>query len=208
MSVFGYIVTDCHISYSPFLSISLYLSFSVSVCIIGNLHVCEQARSARLVCKRSRKLMYDYYNSCAYMYVSCLLGSEFPFQSPDMLWLILCAYMSHDRVFVCFCFLSLNICSSVRLNVSLIVGRCIFPSLDPCFFSLSVSFSLNTSISVRLYCHWLHVNRYVSWSSYFSFCLSVSVSGILSVILRVSWFVFLSLFLNVCSNVSLFYHSL
>ena len=113
-------------------------------------------------------------------------------------------------VFFCCCFLSLNICSSVRLNVSLIVGRCIFPSLDPCFFSLSVSFSLNTSISVRLYCHWLHVNRYVSWSSYLSFCLSVSVSGILSVILRVSWFVFLSLsvFLNVCSNVSLFYHSL
>ena len=89
-----------HISYSPFLSISLYLSFSVSGCIIGNFHVCEQARSARLVCKRSRKLMYDYYNSCVYMYVSCLLGSEFLFQSPDMLWLILCAYMSHDRVFV------------------------------------------------------------------------------------------------------------
>ena len=38
-----------HISYSAFLSISLYLSFSVSVCIIGNLHVCEQARSARSV---------------------------------------------------------------------------------------------------------------------------------------------------------------
>ena len=39
--------------------------------------------------------------------------------------------------------------------------------------------------SVRLYCHWLHGNRYVSRSAFLSFCLCVSVSGILSVILRV-----------------------
>ena len=38
-----------YISYSAFLSISLYLSFSESGCIIGKLHVCEQARTSRSV---------------------------------------------------------------------------------------------------------------------------------------------------------------
>ena len=203
MSVFGYIVTDC-----TYIGISLIPRFCLSLCTclsqcpgvlsVISMYVNKRVQLAHCVTALQKIYMiYDYYNSCVYMYVSWfvlpshLFGSEFPFQSPDMLWLIVCAYMSLDLLFFFFLLLLLlllNICISVRLNLSLIVGRCIFPSLDPCFslslpLSLSLSFSLNTSICVRLYCHWLHVNRYVSWFAFLS--LSVSVSGILLVILRV-----------------------
>ena len=53
---------------------------------------------------------------------------------------------------------------------------CICTSLAPC---VSLSFSLNTSLSVWLYCHWLFTYRGTSLDPRFSlsFSLSVSVSG-------------------------------
>ena len=50
--------------------------------------------------------------------------------------------------------------------------KCAF--LDPCF---SLSFCLNGFIRVRLYCDWLYVYRYVSWPSFLSLFLSVSVTS-------------------------------
>ena len=47
--------------------------------------------------------------------------------------------------------------------------KCAF--LDPCF---SLSFSLNVFIRARLFWDWLYVYRYVCWSSFLSFSLSVS----------------------------------
>ena len=141
--------------------------------------------------------------------LSHLFGSECPFQCPDMLWLIVCTDTSLDRVWF-----SLSIWRSVVVFGYIVTDcRCIFPSLDPCF---SLSFSLNTSISVRLYCHWLFVRRYVSWSTFLSlsFVMSVSVSGVLSVNLRVyvrlliRTSVSLSLALNVRSSVQICYDSL
>ena len=161
MSVFGYIVTDC-----TYIGISLIPRFCLSLCTclsqcpgvlsVISMYVNKRVQLAHCVTALQKIYMiYDYYNSCVYMYVSWfvlpshLFGSEFPFQSPDMLWLIVCAYMSLDLLFFGF-FLSLNICISVRLNLSLIVGRCIFPSLDPCF-SLSPSLSLSLFLSEHLY---------------------------------------------------------
>ena len=43
-------------------------------------------------------------------------------------------------------------------------------------WSLFLSFSLNTFLSVRLYYHWLYLQRYVSWSAFLCLFLSVSVS--------------------------------
>ena len=152
--------------------------------------------------------MYSYVSWFVLLSLS-LFGSECPFQCPDMLWLIVCAYASLDHV----CF-SLSLWRSLVVFGYIVTDcRCIFPSLDPC---VSLSFSLNTSISVRLYCHWLFVRRYVSWSTFLSlsFVMSVSVSGVLSVNLRVYVRLLirisfsLSLSLNVCSSVRLFYNSL
>ena len=161
-----------YVSYSAFWSVSLLLC--LSQCpgyIIGNL------RSTRSVCNRALKnwciiiiiLNSAYIPTSLYSYFCLsLFGSECPLQCPDMLWLIVCAYASLDHV----CF-SLSLWTSVVVFGYIVFDcRFIFPSLDPCF---SLSFFLNTSISVRLYCHWLYVNR---------FFLSVSVSGMLSVILR------------------------
>ena len=79
--------------------------------------------------------------------------------------------------------------------------RCIFPSLDPCF-----SLSLNTSMSVRLYCHWLYVNRYVYWSAFLSLSVCLSVRYIVGnyTCIRTSLdsYFFLSLCLWICVAVS------
>ena len=99
--------------------------------------------------------------------LSHLFGSECPFQCPDMLWLYVCAYTSLDRVWF-----SLSLWRSVVVFGYIVTDcRCIFPSLDPCF---SLSLSLNTSISVRLYCYWLGTCLDPRFS--LSFALSVSVS--------------------------------
>ena len=98
-----------------------------------------------------------------------LFLSECPFQCPDILWFIVCAYTLLDRVYF-----SLSLWISVVVFRYIVTHcRCIFPTLDPYF---SLSSSLNTSINVRLYCHWFYVNRYVSWSMFLGLFLSVCLS--------------------------------
>ena len=108
--------------------------------------------------------------------------SECPFQCPDMLWLVVCAYTSLDRVWF-----SLSLWRSVVVFGYIVNDcRCIFPSLNPCF-SLSLSLSLWIPLFVSGYfvtdCTCIGTCLDPRFS--LSFSLSVSVSGILSVIVRV-----------------------
>ena len=106
-----------------------------------------------------------------------------------------CIYVSWSCLYLSF---SQNICISVRYIVTRCTCMC--TSIDPC---LSVSFPLNAFTNVRLYCHWLYVYSYVSWSAFVSVFLCLSqCPRILSVILRVYLchliHVFLSLFVSEC----------
>ena len=73
------------------------------------------------------------------------------------------------------CF-SLSLCVWMCIPVSdyiIIHSWCICTYLDPCF---SLSFSVIVYICVRLYCHWLYVYRYVSYSTFLSISLSLCLS--------------------------------
>ena len=97
----------------------------------------------------------------------------------------MCIYFCSSRLFFSF---YLNICISlwlycdslyVYMYVTVFSYIVTFPSLDPCF-SLSLSFSLNTSFSVGLYCHWLYMNRYMSWSAFLSLSVCLNIRYIIS----------------------------
>ena len=129
--------------------------------------------------------MYDYYNSCVYTYLSWfvllshIFGSECPFQSPDILWLIVCAYI---RLLIVFVFLFLSEYMQYCWAKFVTDCRCIFPSLDPCF-SLSVWTPLLVFSCIVTDCTWKGTCLDPRFS--LSFALSVSVRGVLLVILRV-----------------------
>ena len=123
------------------------------------------------------------------LYVRLLIFLSFFLSVPECLyhclatlWLIVCAYTSIHPVSY-----SLSFWISVLVFGYIVTHcTCICTSLCCATLSLivgvyfhllirvSLSFSLNTSISVRLYCHWLYMNRYVSWSAFLS--LSVCLS--------------------------------
>ena len=130
---------------------------------MDNLHVCEQAGSGRSVCNSSLE------NLCIIINSACI---AFYFYLPLRLWRSV--PVSGCVITDCMCIMSLDsVCFSLSLCISVvvfgdIVAHCtrILSSLDSVF--LSFSFSLNTSFSVRLYCHWLYVQKYVSWSAFLS----------------------------------------
>ena len=96
-----------------------------------------------------------------------LFVSECLYQCPATLWLIVSAYTSLHRDIY-----SLALWISAFMNgYSATHCTCICTSLDTCF---SV-FSLNDSLGFRLYCHWLSVYRFVSWSVFLSMFLFVWV---------------------------------
>ena len=127
---------------------------------------------------------------------SYLFVCEYQYQCPAILWFTVCVYTSLDRVcFSLFLWISVLVFGYVVIHCT-----CICTSINPC---LSVSFPLNASTNVRLYCHWLYVYSYVSWSAFFSVFLCLSqCPRILSLILRVYLchliHVFLSLFVSEC----------
>ena len=135
-----------------------------------------------------------------------IFGSECPLQCPDMLWLIICAYTSLDGVSY-----YVSLWRFVVVFVYIVNDfRCIFPSLDPCF---SVSHFLSEYLCcLRLYCHWLYVKRYVSWSAFLfrSVCLGVwyIIGNSTCIPTSLDPYFSLSLSLNVCSSVRLCYNSL
>ena len=158
ISMFGYTVTDCTYigtSLIPLFCLSLFPS--VFLCpgyIIGNLHVCEQARSGRSVCNRALE------NVCIIILNSAYI--------PTSLHSYLC--------------LSVSLWMSVPESGYIIIHcMCIYVAWSWLFFSMwpcfSV-FSLNGFIGFRLYCHWLSVYRFVSWSAFLSMFLSVCLSDI------------------------------
>ena len=131
-----------YVSYSAyFVCLSIPLSLSVSGYIIGNLHVCQQATSARSVCSSAAENICIIINSAcirtsldSYFSLS-LFGSECPFQCPDMLWLIVCAYVSLDHV----CF-SLSLWISVQVFGYIVTDcRCITDCLLIVFIFLFLS---------------------------------------------------------------------
>ena len=72
-------------------------------------------------------------------------------------------------LFLSFC---LWMCIAVS-NYIIIHSWCICRSLDSCF---SLAFSLIFYICVQLYCHWLYVYRYVSYSAFLSISHSLCLS--------------------------------
>ena len=72
-------------------------------------------------------------------------------------------------------------------------------------------FSLTAPIGFQLYCHWLSVYSFISWSTFLSMLSLSKYPRILPLILRVYvrhiTHVFLSLFLNVYASVRIYYHS-
>ena len=183
MSVFGYIVTDSTyigISLIPRFCLSLYTSFSMSGYIIGNFHVCEQAHWARSVSNRALQ------NVCMSIiipvYIRTSLDSHFCLTS--------LAQNVRSNVRICddslyvhisLLSFSLNICRSVRLychwlSVYISVSWSVFLSL-----SLSLWIPLWVFGYIVTDCTWIGTCT----DPRFSLFLSVSVSGILSVIIRV-----------------------
>ena len=166
--------------------------------IIGILQVCEQASLARSVCRSAVK---NISLLILRVYVRLLIGTSVS---------LYLALNVRSSVRICYDSLYVHMRPLDDVCFSLWFIVCAYASLDDVCFSLSlcahtvVVFSLNTSISVRLYCHWLYANRYVFWSTFFHLILSlfVSVSGILSVILRVYvlllLFISFSLFVSKC----------
>ena len=109
--------------------------------------------------------------------LSDLFCSECPFQCPDMLWLIVCAYTSLDRVWFC-----LSLWRSIVAFGYIVTDcRCIFPSLHALSFSLWIPlFVFGYTVTD---CTWIGTWPDPRFS--LSFSLSVSVSGILPVIVLV-----------------------
>ena len=139
--------------------------------------------------------------------LSHLFGSECPFQRPDMLWLIVCTYTSLDRVWF-----SLSIWRSVVVFGYIVTDcRCIFPSLDPCF-SLTLSLWIPQLVFGYIVtdCTWIGTCLGPRFSLSFSLSECPVYCPLFYVYTYVPLFVILSLSLslNVCSSVSLFYHSL
>ena len=190
VSHFRCIDTSLHVFLSLCLSFSVFVS--VSEYIIGNWYVCDQSRSARSACnthyKRLQSLIQNHMPVCGensaidnlfliislcVCYVRLLVSisfslSECQYQCPAILWLIVCAYTSLHRDTY-----SLALWISAWIGYIVTHCSCICTSLDACF---SV-FSLNASIGFRLYCHWLSVYRFVSWSAFLSVFLFVLVSA-------------------------------
>ena len=146
------LIVRVRLLFSVLVYLSIPLSLSLSGYIIGNLHVCEQASSARSVCSSAVENICIIINSASirtfldsYFCLS-LFDSECPFQCPDM-------YVHMRLLMILFFFSSLCIhCSSVQL-----------------------------------YCHWLLVYIFVSWSvflSLFLFEYLYQCSAILSLIVR------------------------
>ena len=140
--------------------------------------------------------------------LSNLFCYECPFQCLDILWLVVCAYTSLDRVWF-----SLSFWRSVVVFGYIVNDcRCIFPSVHT-FLSLPLSIWIPLFVFgyIAIDCTWIGTCLDPLFS--LSFSLSVLVSGILSLIVRVCVRLLirifsLSLSLNMCSSVSLFYHSL
>ena len=103
--------------------------------------------------------------------------SECLYHCPAILWLIVSAYTSLHRDIYS---LALWI-SALMFGYIVTHCTCICTSLDTCF---SV-FSLNDSLGFRLYCHWLSVYRFVSWSAFLSMFLFVWVFAYIAAVLRV-----------------------
>ena len=62
--------------------------------------------------------------------------------------------------------------------------RCKCTSLDSCF---PLSFSLNVSLHIRLYCYWFYEYTYVSWFLFLCLWMSVSFSLNIRISLRLYW---------------------
>ena len=168
---------EVRLLFRVFVHLSFPLSFWVSGYIIDNLHVCDQARSNRSVCSSALENLCIIINSTCTSIdsdydLSLWLWMSIPL-SGYIVTDCMCIYVFWSCLFFSF---SLYICSSVRLfcdslyvymprlliRVSLslvseyisqcsaiINVTCRGTCLDPYF---SLSFSLNTSLSVRLYC--------------------------------------------------------
>ena len=146
--------------------------------IIGNLHVCEQARSARLLCNITIFLFYFFiFLFSVYTYVSWFFSSFYVFVSECLyhcvatLWLVtVSAYTSLLRVSYSF-----------SLWISVLVFGYIMSHWSHNNLRLLIRvFSLSASIGFRQYCHWFSVyNKFVFWSAFrfifLSICLSIRV---------------------------------
>ena len=113
--------------------------------------------------------------------LSNLFCYECPFQCLDILWLVVCAYTSLDRVWF-----SLSLWRFVVVFGYIVNDcRCMFPSLDPCFcLSLSIWIPLYLSGYIVTDCTWIGTSLDLRFSLSFSLCLS-QCTNIFSVILRV-----------------------
>ena len=178
------IVTDCTCigtSVDPHLSLSLSLSLSVPVSdyIIGNLHVCEQARPARSACNSAIENGFLFLNfACtrtsldfSFFLFLCLLMSV-PLSSYIKLWLIVPAYTSLLRVSY-----SLSLWISLLVFGSYIVTHwtCICTSLDPCFSLSSVWMLLSVFGNIVIDCPCIVSSLDLHFYLFFS--LSVWVSA-------------------------------
>ena len=151
----------------------------MSECIIGNLHVCEQARSARSACNITLENVFFILLLYVRLFISLsLFVSECLYHCAATLWLItVSAYTS-----------LLRISSSLSLWISVLVlgyivthWTCICTSLDPCFSLSSLRVPLSIFGNIGTHCSCIisssfdpHFDLYFSRVS-LSHCLSLNV---------------------------------
>ena len=153
----------------------LYFCFCLplSEYIIGSLHVCQQARSARLVCIIAIDNVFFIFLFCVHtsldfsFFLFICLWMSVPLSSCIKLWLMVSAYTSLLRV-----------SNPFSLNIRISLRRLYCDSLDM-YVSWSVFlsvFSLNASTGFRQYYYWLSVYSFVSCCAFLSMFLSICLT--------------------------------